>query len=299
MSVDRDSYTPSRAGILALELLARLPLRVLALLGTALGVLAYLLDKKRRRIVSTNLALCFPELAPRARQRLMRQHFRAVGRASLCNVAIAWWRSEARLARYVRLRGEEHYRAALARGPVVLMAPHFLSLEIGALRVTVERPFVGMYREPRRHLFHWALHRHRTRFGAIAFERGDNLKPMIRLMRAGRPCYYLPDIDLGDKTPHEFVPFFGIPAATVTGLNRIARIAGAEVVPCITREIGWGRYELTFLPPMAGVPSADPLADLRQMNALIEAEVRRTPAQYLWIHRRFKTRPPGERSLYG
>jgi KDO2-lipid IV(A) lauroyltransferase len=121
---------------------------------------------------------------------------------------------------------------------------------------------------------------------------------MIRLMREGRPCYYLPDIDPGDKTPHEFVPFFGIAAATVTAMSRLARIAGAAVVPCIAREVGWGRYEIEFLPPMENIPSDDALADLRRLNALIEAEVRKTPAQYLWIHRRFKTRPPGEKSFY-
>lgn len=295
---NKDAYVPSRAGVIALELMARLPLRVLALLGTALGELAYALDRRRRRSVTTNLKLCFPTLAPAEARRLMRRHFHAVGRATLCNVAIAWHRCEQRLQRHVRLRGERHYREALARGPVILMAPHFLSLEIGALRVSSERPIAGMYREPRKHLFHWALHRHRTRFGAVAFERGENLKPLFRLMRDGYPFYYLPDIDPTDKVPHEFVPFFGIPAATVTGLGRIARIAGAAVVPCLSREVGWGKYEIEFLPPLADFPTTDALADAARMNALIEAQIHKTPEQYLWIHRRFKTRPPGEPSLY-
>lgn len=295
----KDSYTPSRAGILVLELLSRLPLRALALLGTAVGELAHLLDFKRGHYVKVSLALCFPELSARARRRLKRRHFHAIGRATFCNVAIAWWRSEERLRRHVRVLGEENFRAALqTRQPVILMVPHFLSLEIAALRITAEHATVGMYREPRRHLFHWALHRYRTRFGGITLERDASLRPLIRYLREGKLFFYLPDVDPGDKTPHEFVPFFGIQAATVTALARIARMTDAQVVPCIARERAWGEYDVEFLPALENFPGADDVAASARVNALIEAEVRKTPAQYLWVHRRFKTRPQGERSFY-
>jgi len=300
MTRDRSKeYTPSRFGIGMLALLARLPLPALALLGTAFGQLAYALDRKRRRIVATNLKLCFPELKPAEARRRMRAHFHAVGRATLCNVAIAWWRSQERLQRCVQVEGAQHFAAARASGrPVILMVPHFLSLEIAALRITAEYPVIGMYREPRKHLFHWALHRYRTRFGGIALERGASLKPLIRHMREGKAFFYLPDVDPTDKAPHIFVPFFGVPAATVTALSRIARLTEALVVPCIARERAWGRYQIEFLPALENFPSDDAAADVGRMNAVIEAEVRKTPAQYLWIHRRFKTRPPRERSLY-
>ena len=296
----RPPYAPGRIGLGALVALARLPLPLLALLGAALGMLAYALDRRRRRIVAANLNLCFPELAPADARKLMRRHFRALTQSMLCSIGLAWWRTAERLARYVRLKDVGHYHDALARGRrVILLAPHFVNLEIGWLKLSRERPMVTLYREPRRHLLHWAVHRHRLRFGGLAFERRANLKSLIRLIQQDRPFYYLPDIDPGDKAQFVFAPFFGVPVATVTALGRIAQLTQAVVIPCITRQRSWGRgYEITFLPALEQFPSGDEIADARRMNALIEAQVRATPEQYFWVHRRFKTRPPGAPSFY-
>lgn len=295
----RPPYAPGRIGRGALAALARLPLPLLALLGAALGMLAYALDRRRRHIAAANLRLCFPGLAPTDARKLMRRHFRALTQSMLASIGLAWWRTAERLARYVRLKDAGHYHDALAQGRrVILLVPHFVSLEIGWLKLSRERPMVTMYRAPRRHLLHWAVHRHRLRFGGLAFERRANLKSLIRLIREGRPFYYLPDIDPGDKAQFVFAPFFGVPAATVTALGRIAQLTQAVVIPCITRQLSWGRYEVAFLPALEQFPSADESADARRMNALIEAQARATPEQYFWVHRRFKTRPPGAPSFY-
>jgi KDO2-lipid IV(A) lauroyltransferase len=279
--------------------LSHSPLWLVALCGTGLGQLGYWLDRKRRRIVATNLELCFPEWTAAVRRRVMRRHMRALMQSTLVSIAIAWWRTEARLAKFVRVTGAEHYEQALHQGrAVILLVPHFLGLEVAWLALSRRRPLVGMYREPRRHLFHWALHEHRTRFGGIAVERAAGLRPLIRHMQAGRPFYYLPDLDPG-RTPHVFVPFFGVPAATLTAASRFARLTGAAVVPCIARQRRFGRgFNIRLLPAIEQFPGADETADSARLNRLIEAEVRESPEQYFWVHRRFKTRPPGAPPLY-
>jgi KDO2-lipid IV(A) lauroyltransferase len=261
-----------------------------------LGELGYWIDLRRRHIVGINLRLCFPELSERARKKLRRRIMHAVAKAALLSVAIGRWRTERRLDECVHIRGREHLAAARARGPVIILAPHFLGLEIAALALSREHKLVGMYREPRRLLLHWALHQQRTRYGSVAIERQAGLRPILRLMKEGCPFYYLPDLDPG-RAPHVFVPFFGVATATVTAASRFAALAGASVVPCIARQVGLG-FEVELLPPLELFPSADEVADTARLSALIEAEIRRDPAQYFWVTKRFKTRPPGMPALY-
>lgn len=298
MPADRPVYQPGLFGRGFLRLLGLTPLPAAALLGHAFGWFAWKLDRRRKHIVRTNLALCFPELDERARDALMRRHFLVFGRALLCALAVGAG-SRARLYRTVMVEGRQHYDEALARGRgVILYAPHFTALEIGGLRITAERPMLAMYREPRRHLVHWGVHRNRTRFGLELIEREANMRRVIRKLSEGAPFYYLPDIDPGNSGSYEFVPFFGIPVATVTAVSRLAKLANALVIPCITRETGLGRYTATLYPPVEGVSGENPTADAALLNRWLENEVRQTPEQYFWIHRRFKTRPAGEPSPY-
>ncbi|OGI37421.1 MAG: hypothetical protein A2V91_04205 [Candidatus Muproteobacteria bacterium RBG_16_64_10] len=298
MPADRTAYQPGLLGRGFLRLLGLVPVLLAALLGHAFGWLAWKLDRRRRHIVRTNLALCFPGLDERARDDLMRRHFLAFGRALMTALAVGAG-SRARLYRTVMVEGRQHYDEALAKGRgVILYAPHFTALEIGGLRITAERPMLAMYREPRRHLVHWGVHRNRTRFGLELIEREANMRRVIRQLSEGRPFYYLPDIDPGASGSYEFVPFFGIPAATVIAVSRLAKLANALVIPCITRETGLGRYTATLYPPVEGVPGENPTADAVLLNRWLENEVRKTPEQYFWIHRRFKTRPAGEPSPY-
>ncbi len=280
---------------------AILSARLLGGLGATLGALLYYLAGARRRIGASNLRLCFRELSEVQRERLLRAHFRALGRATL-QETVSWWGSRAEVERLTRLEGAEHYLAHAGK-PVIWLAPHFVGLNIGGVRVTAEyAPIVSLYARIKNPHVDRLMLEARTRFGhadrhSEMFSRHDGIKPVIRAIRKGLPFYYLPDMDYGRKDAI-FSPFFGVPAATVTGLSRIAKATGAVVVPCVTRWEGNG-YVARFHPAWENFPSDDVAADTRRMNAFIEDRIREMPEQYFWLHKRFKTRPEGEPGVYG
>jgi Kdo2-lipid IVA lauroyltransferase/acyltransferase len=286
-----------RLGLGLIWLLRFLPLALLAPLGAALGQLLYMLGRARRRVVLTNLGLCFPELGEDARRRLARRHFRAFGRTVLEH-GILWWSSKARIQRMVRIEGLEHWRAVADR-PVIWFAPHFVGLDMGGVRLTSDYRLVSIYSRQKNPLFDQILYHGRTRFEPPElYSRQQGLRPVVRAMRKGLPFYYLPDMDFGERDS-VFADFFGVPAATITGLSRIARLAGAAVVPCVTSQLpGGAGYVLRIYPAWQNFPSDDIDADARRMNAFIEERVREMPEQYYWLHKRFKTRPAGQPNPY-
>jgi KDO2-lipid IV(A) lauroyltransferase len=272
-----------------------LPFRARAALGDAAGLAAYWLIGERRRVARINLAQCFPHLDAKTRERIARGHFRAFVR-SLLDRGVLWWGARARIERMVRIEGLEHLRALRGR-PVILLAPHFVGLDAGFTRLCCEADMVSMYANQKDPLFARLLLRGRTRFGAQRLvSRQEGIRATLAAIREGRPFYYLPDLDYGPRGAL-FVPFFGVPAATTPGLSRLARLAGAAVLPCVTRMQADG-YVLTIEPAWDNFPTADPFADTRRMNEYIERRVREMPEQYLWMHKRFKTRPAGEPRLY-
>ena len=287
----------ARLGISLIWLLHFLPLGVLARFGEGFGLLLYGLGRERRRVARTNLRLCFPEMGESERERLVRRHFRAFGR-SVLERGILWWSPKSRIQKLVRIEGLEHWQA-VADKPVIWLAPHFVGLDMGGVRLTTEFPLVSMYSRQKNPLFDALLLHSRTRFGNSPMaSRQDGLKPVVREMRKGRPFYYLPDMDFGARDA-VFVPFFGVPAATVTALSRLAKITGAAVVPSVTCQLpGGGGYVLKFYPAWENFPGADAASDARRMNAFIEERIREMPEQYFWLHKRFKTRPPGEERFY-
>lgn len=295
-------YWLTWCGFGAVRLFSVLPLPLIWLIGGALGQLFYYLHAPRRRIVNRNIEKCFPELDRRARVRLAKQNFRATAQAML-DTGIAWWASKSRLRRLVQCSGSEHYEQALATGrPVILLAPHFIALDIGGLYLATEersRLMISMYKRPKNKLLHAFVARRRERFGdAKMIESRAGMKQVVRALKRGAIFYYLPDQNPGRKNT-VFVPFFGIPTATLTALGRLARITNALVVPCVSRQLPRGRgYEVTFGPPLALSPSHDDTADAARMNEAIEQAVRETPAQYFWMHRRFRARPEGEPDFY-
>jgi KDO2-lipid IV(A) lauroyltransferase len=242
--------------------------------------------------------LCFPDQEVAWQRRLARRHFQALGR-SLVEHGLLWWSSRERLQRLIQVEGVEHWQAVRDR-PVVWLAPHFVGLDMGGTRIITEWRGVSVYSHQKNPDFDRILHRGRTRFVTPAlFSRQDGIRPVVRAMREGLPFYYLPDMDLGDRDS-VFVPFFGVPAATITGLSRICRLAGAVVVPAVTRQLpGGAGYLLRFYPAWQDFPGPDLMHDTRRMNAFIEERVREMPEQYYWVHKRFKTRPPGEPPVYG
>ncbi len=287
----------TRLALAFVWLLHWLPLPLLAAVGRSFGRLLFRLGRERREVTLTNLRLCFPQLGEAERLALAKRHFEAFGR-SVLERGILWWSSRERIQRLVRIEGLEHYRVVADR-PVIWLAPHFVGLDMGGVRLTTEFPLVSMYSRQKNPLVDRLLLHSRTRFGNSPMaSRQDGLKPVVREMRKGLPFYYLPDMDFGARDA-VFVPFFGVPAATITAMSRLAKITGAAVVPCVTRQLPGGEgYVATFHPAWEGFPSGDVEADTRRMNAFIEAEVRKMPEQYFWLHKRFKTRPPGEKRVY-
>lgn len=288
----------SQIGIFFLWLVHWLPLSIQAALGNALGSLLFHLAGRRRRIGEINLQLCFPDWDKAWRRRVLRDHFRCAARAALEH-GMLWWSPVARVKKWVRFEGMEHMQGLIGQ-PVIVLAPHFIGLDMGGVRFTAEfAPIVSMYSRMKNPHFDRLMLHARTRFGGSKmFSRHDGVRPLVREVRLGLPLYYLPDQDFGAKDAL-FVPFFGVPAATVTALARIARVTRARVIPCVTRQLPGGQgYVARFHPAWDNFPGDDVEADTRRMNAFIEECVLEMPEQYFWLHKRFKTRPPGEPRLY-
>jgi KDO2-lipid IV(A) lauroyltransferase len=289
----------TRLAVGLLWLLHFLPLALLAPVGQAVGLAAYALVAKRRRICLRNLELCFPDLPAAERRTLARANFRWMGRSYL-ERGLLRWAGERRLRRLVRVEGAEHLSGA--GGAAIVLAPHFLGLDAAGVRLSMEFESITMYSRQTNAVVDRLLLQTRGRFGTVTLiRRQEGLRPVIRAMREGRHFYYLPDMDFG---PAEsiFVPFFGVPAATVPALPRLAAMTGARVVPIHTRMLpGGAGYVVHVHPPLDGFPSGDLEADTRRMNAWIEDRLLEPGMlpQYHWAHRRFKTRPPGEPPLYG
>ena len=288
----------TRLGIALLWLLHRLlGARTLGRLGEALGGLFYRLPNRRRHVGEVNLRLCFPEKTEAERGRLLKAHYRAFFRATL-QEAVSWWGSKEEVERLTRIEGFEHIAPHLGQ-PLIILAPHFVGLNIGAVRLSiVHSPTVSIYARIKNPAIGRLVHHARTRFGPIElYDKREGVKPVLRAIKRGLPFYYLPDLDHGRRDA-VFAPFFGVPAATLTGLSRIAALTRAVVVPAIARQTEAG-YVVQFYPAWGDFPGEDVEADTRRMNAFIEDRVREMPEQYFWLHKRFKTRPEGEASPYG
>lgn len=291
----------SKLGIALMWLLHWLPLPLLAAVGRGIGHLLYWLIPARRRVVLTNLRLCFPAHSETERRALAREHFALFGRSAL-ERGLVWWAGEARLRRLLRIEGSEYIAPAGGRhtdAPVILLAPHFLGLDLGGTRVTMDFDIVSIYARQKNAAFDRLLFHGRSRFGdQQLLSRQDGIRATVKALRELRPFYYLPDMDYGRRDA-VFVPFFGVPAATITGMARLAALTGARVHPCVTEMLPGGQGYVTRIgPAWQDYPGEDIEAATRRMNAFIEAEVQRMPAQYYWVHKRFKTRPEGEKSLY-
>ena len=287
----------TRLGLGLIWLLHFLPLRRLASLGEAFGMALYLFGRERRHVALTNLRLCRPRMPEAEREQLAKAHFRAFGRSFL-ERGLLWWSPPGKIRQVVRIEGLEHLRQTAGR-PVILFVPHFVGLDMGWTRLTLELDMVSIYAQQKNFFFNAALYKGRTRFGnSRLLSRQEGVRQAIKAMKAGRPFYYLPDMDYGQRDTI-FTPFFGIPAATITGLSRLARMTGAMVIPVVTRMLPGGEgYAVELRAPWQDYPGESIEADTRRMNAFIEECVKEMPEQYFWVHKRFKTRPPGEAGIY-
>lgn len=276
--------------------LAPLPLPLVRALGAAVGWLLYALARQRRRIALINLRLCFPHWSESQRRAVARRNFVRFAQAFF-DRAWLWHGRPDVVRRRLRITGAVD---DLAReGAVVMFAPHFYGMDAGgsAVMQQIARPACTIYStQSNARLDAW-MRAGRQRFGdATLLARTEGVKPIVRALREGKLLYLLPDMDLG---PQEsvFVPFFGVPTATVPSLSRFARLGGARVVPVVTRMTPGG-YEVRVHPAWADYPSGDATADTARMNAELQRYIEPMPEQYYWVHKRFKTRPPGEPAVY-
>lgn len=284
-------------GLGIMRLLALLPYRLQMAIGRGLGWFMYTFLKERRTYAKINLEMCFPHYSSEQRRQLLREHFDSLGKGMI-ETTIAWWTSDRRLKKLHAIQGLEHYDAAIKQGKgVILLGAHFTTLEIGIRLLALHRTFRGMYRQHDNPLFDDIQRHRRETYVEIAHERRD-VRGTLRSLKDNHAIWYAPDQDYG-RRHSVFAPFFGVPAALITATARLAKLSGAPVVPFFQtrREDGSG-YDLKLLPPLENFPSGDDVRDATTINQIIENEIRLQPAQYLWVHRRFKTQPEGKKRPY-
>ncbi len=285
-------------GVGFVRLAVLLPIPLLMVLGDGLGRLIGKLMRSRRKVVRINLQMCFPQMPAAEREALIEDQFAALGRG-IFEAALAWFAPDQRLLPLCEVEGLEHLEAAKASGKgLLLLTGHFSTLEIGA-RVVVTKggmPFHAMYRPYKNQVMDYCMHRFRgSKAGLPALPR-DDLRTMVKALRAGRAIWYAPDQTL-DMRQSVFAPFFGVPTLSVMATARLARMGRAGVLPYMPQKTAKG-WKVRFFPMLENFPGEDELLDATRVNQALEAGIRLAMPEYFWIHKRFKRRPQGEPSVY-
>lgn len=290
-------HWPTWIGLGLLRLTSLLPYRALVKTGEILGTLLHLIPSSRRYIVDTNLRLCFPELEQAQRDQLSKANFQHTTLA-LLETPYSWWRAPAELEKLVVIEGMEHMQQALAGGRgAIMMGAHFTSMLMCGRLLAMHLPFHILVKPAKNPLYEALMRSFRERDYAGIIN-ADDLRSMVRTLKRGEIVWYSPDQDLG-RDRSVFAPFMGVATATITATARLAKMSGAPVVPINFERLPDNcGYRMHLLPAMEGFPSGDDVADATRINHFIEEHVREVPEQYLWAHRRFKTRPPGEPGVY-
>lgn len=280
--------------------LGRLPFVVYAVVSSCIAlvltVLLFVFARERRRVALTNLSLCFPDSSWFERVSWAVRHFYYYLRTFLDR---AWlWSGNATLVKdRVRILNPQALTELEPGTPVIFLAPHFLGLDAAWSRLCLEVDMVTMYSNQKNPVLNELVLKGRSKYGdQLLLSRQQGVRPLVSAMKKGRPLYYLPDMDFGERDS-VFVKFFGVQAATVTAVSRLSRMMGAKVVPVTTR-YRWGRYDITIHPALPNFPLDDDEQTTQAMNHHIETWVTGNVAQYLWLHKRFKTRPQGECRIY-
>jgi KDO2-lipid IV(A) lauroyltransferase len=290
----------SKLGIAFMRTLSHVPLPLVRGFGALLGPVLHMAAVPRRRVVDANLAVCFPEKSAAERRRIARETFVYVAQSWL-DRSWLWHAPEQVVARRLKVVGAASEIDEIANGhePMILFAPHFYGLDAAATALTMHtaRPSTTIYTTQRDPTVDEWIREGRKRFGnVITLNRVDGIKPIVAGLRKGGLLYLLPDMDFGrDQTV--FVPFYGVQAATVPSLSRFARLGRAKVVPVVSKLTKDG-YEIEVLESWKNFPTDDVIADTALMNQRLQGYIDTMPSQYYWVHRRFKTRPDGEPSIY-
>lgn len=281
---------------LFLRIVTFLPYRILTALGEYTGVLTGLLSRKRRRIAEINLELCFPAMTREQRIRILKDHFRSLG-TTLVEFSLYFW-PDKRLKPLVKVEGLEHLETALEeRKGVILLAAHFTTIIVCTRLLPLFTELRAVYRKINNKCMDHIITTGSANIGVDLIPH-DNLKAIIKCLKKNIPVIYMPDQNFGTRYSI-FVPFFGIPAATITATSRLSAINNIPVIPVLLERLpGYGGYKLIIERKLEKFPTDDPVSDTMRVNNIIEDQVRKNPADYLWIHRRFKTRPGGKNSFY-
>ncbi|MEM7281474.1 MAG: LpxL/LpxP family Kdo(2)-lipid IV(A) lauroyl/palmitoleoyl acyltransferase [Pseudomonadota bacterium] len=280
-------FWPTWLGLGLMRLLYLLPFSAQRGLGKFVGSLTYYVMTKRRRIADKNLSLCFPDWDQATKDEVIKENFKNLGQA-IFETALTWWGSEKRLANLEEVEGLHHVTDALNQGKgVILLSAHFTTLEIGCRLLLLHVQFHAMYRSHDNPLFGEIMRKNRERLANVAIPKNE-VRQLIRSLKSNNAVWYAPDQAYRGNNSI-LVPFFGVPAPTNPATSRLAKMTGAPVIPFFSeRNEQTGKYHLKILPPIENFPTGDVAADAVTTNAIIEAQVRRAPEQYLWTHRRFK-----------
>jgi KDO2-lipid IV(A) lauroyltransferase len=282
-----------------LWLLSWLPLAVQAAIGRGLGRLLWVLAGSRRKVALRNLELTMPDKTPEERRAIARENFQWIAR-SILERGLLWYASPERLRRLIHVEGDIGF-AERSSGAVMWLAPHFVALDVAgqSTQLFQNRKVGSIYQRQSIAAFDEAIRKGRLRFAnGEVFSRHEKALPLIRAIRRGYAFFNLPDMDFGPQEA-AFVPFMGVPAATLLAPSKMAKALAMTVQPVVADILPGGQgYRVRYLAPWTDFPTDDPVADAARMNEWIASEVRRNPSQYYWVHKRFKTRPPGEASLY-
>ncbi len=295
----KPQYWLTAAGLFVLWLLSISPIKFQFLLGKGIGKVLYLVSKRRRNIAIINIDLCFPNVSEVEKQSILKRTFQSVGYSAI-ETPLSWWASDKRLAPLVHLHGKHHIDNAKKQGRgILLLGAHFTCLEIGGRLLTMHVPTINMYKRHRNALFEAVMRKNRLKHldGLIEHR---NVREYIKALKKGKVCWYAPDQDFRNKGSSVFASFMGVPAATLTAAARIAKMSNAIVIPFFPkRRLDGKGYDLEILPPIENFPTGNDDKDAALVNEIIAEQVAIAPDQYLWLHRRFKSRPEGEPALYG
>ena len=280
-----------------LRIAALFPYSAQLFMGKILGRFFQLTSRSRQRTVDTNLQLSFPDKPKAERDKIKNECFQNIGIA-LLEMAMCWWWSEKRLKPLVEIRGQEHIDAVFKTGRgVILLTGHFTSLEIGGRLFTLTIPLQAMYRAQKNPLFDSYLYTRRNSYLTETISR-NNSRRLIKSIKNLVPTWYAPDQNFPNEK-NVFAPFMGVQTATISASSRLAQSSGAAMLPFYPeRKPDGSGYIIWVEPPLENFPSGDDVSDATEINASIEKFVRMNPAQYMWIKKRFKTRPAGEPPIY-
>lgn len=276
--------------------IALLPMPFLLSCGKGVGRISYHVAKKRRHIIERNIQLCFPNLSQNEQAKLVKDNFDSLG-MGIFETLVAWFKPKKQIEAIVTYEGLDHLEAVKESGQgALLLTIHFCNLELGARAMTLQTPFVAMYRMHKNRYFEEEQFKMRTKQSQNEPVNRNEIRKTIKLLRKGKLLWYAPDQNYGGSN-HVFVDFFGVKALTITATFEMAKLGRAKILPYYCIREG-NQYRIKILPALENFPSDSAMKDCERLNTLFESWILEAPDQYLWAHRRFKTRPEGEKDLY-